>query len=106
MGSTVYPRLVFDVPFDDRISFEIEQKGWCGIAAVELENGQRVKVFFYDPGRLAQDLEVELKSGKFCIAEPGMIVIPSVTLSYMEKSIRQLSGEGYFSCFAGSETAI
>lgn len=105
MESPPYPRLVFQVPLDDRTAFEIEQKGWCGIAAVELANGQQVPVFFYDPERLVQDLESEIKSGKACIAEPGMIVIPEVTISNMEKAVKQLSQGGYFSCFASSSSS-
>jgi len=90
------PRLVFKVPFDERTAFEIEQKGWCGIAAVEMPNGQRVDVFFYDPVRLAQDLQADIDSGKTCIAEPGMIVIPRITIPNIENAVQQLFREGYF----------
>jgi hypothetical protein len=60
------PRLVFEHPFDDRVALEVEQKGWCGIAKVELPNGSRVRVFFYDPVRLTQDLEANMKPGHVC----------------------------------------
>ncbi len=88
--------LLFTENFDERTAFEIEEKGWCGIALVELPGGVRVKLFFYDPVRLAQDLENGLARGAVCIAEPGMIVVPKVTRKYMEKAVNQLFENGYF----------
>lgn len=51
------PKLMFKEEFDERLAFEVSQKGWCGIAMVELPEGGRVDVFFYSPERLARDLE-------------------------------------------------
>ena len=53
-------------------------------------------MFFYDPIRLAQDLESEMQSGDAFIAEPGLIVIPRVTLAYMEAAVKKLFEKGYF----------
>jgi hypothetical protein len=94
--ATDHPRLMFEIPFDERLAFEVEQKGWCGIGIVELSGESRVKVFFYDPVRLAQDIEYDFKRGEACIAEPGMIVIPRVTREYMEKAVQQLYKKGFF----------
>jgi hypothetical protein len=88
--------LLFTEDFDERAAFEIEQKGWCGIALVKLPGGARIKLFFYDPVRLAQDLENGLTRGAVCIAEPCMIVVPRVTREYMEKAVNQLFENGYF----------
>jgi hypothetical protein len=96
MNDFEHPRLLFEQPLDDRLAFEMEQKGWCGIGIVELPSRARIRVFFYDPVRLAQDLETDLKLGRPCIAELGMIVIPRVTLEYMERSVRILYETGYF----------
>jgi hypothetical protein len=96
MPSMNYPRHIFKEDFDECLAFEVAQKGWCGIAVVELPNGDRREVFFYDPVRLAQDLEVDMKSGEAFIAEPGLIVIPKVTLEYMEAAVRKLFDKGYF----------
>ena len=41
---------------------------------------------FYDPVRLQQDLEEEVKAGRPLIAEPGMIVIPEITLGIYDDS--------------------
>ena len=96
MNETTYPRLLLEKDFDDQAAFEVEQKGWYGQALVALSDSIRVKVFFYDPVRLSQDLEYGLRSGAVCIAEPGMIVIPSVTRQYMEAAINQLYKQGFF----------
>jgi len=96
MQSADGPRLIFKQEFDERTAFEVEQKGWCGIAAVQLPNGQRTDVFFYAPLRLAQDLEADLKLGRAFIAERNMIVVPSVTLRFMEMAVVRLFEEGYF----------
>lgn len=96
MKTTEKPRLIFQGDFDERLAFDVEQKGWCGIGVVELPDGKRTRVFFYDPIRLAQDLETDLNSGEVCIAEPGMIVIPRVTRELMEKAVQQLYEKGYF----------
>ena len=46
MNQRDYPVLTFSQPFDERIAYEVEQKGWCGIGVVELPDGSRVEVFF------------------------------------------------------------
>jgi hypothetical protein len=97
------PTLFFPYGFDERIAAESEQRGYFGQAIVELPNNARVKVCFYDPIRLTQDLENALESGEFCVAEPGLIVIPSVTLEHMQHAIEQLYSEGYFDSFVPLE---
>jgi hypothetical protein len=93
------PKLLFTEVFDERLAFEVEQKGWCSIGIVELPSGTQIKVFFYDPVRLAQDLETDLASGEVCIAEVGMIVIPKITREYMEKAVHRLFKKGFFNNF-------
>ena len=99
------PKLIFKEEFSERLAFDVAQKGWCGIAAVELPGRGRVDVFFYSPERLAQDLESETKAGHPFVAEPGLIVVPEVTLPYMEAAVEQLYRQGYFEHFVYPETA-
>jgi len=94
------PKLSFPHGFDERDAVESEQRGYFGYATVELPSGSKVNVCFYDPVRLAQDLETVQESGEACIAEPGLIVIPSVTLEYMQRAIQQLYAKRYFDSFA------
>lgn len=91
-----YPKLVFAAAFDDRSQYEARARGWVGGACVQTADGATYRVTFYDTVRLAQDLEYEVDSGRMCIAEPGLIVLPEVTLENMETAIRSLVEEGYF----------
>ena len=90
------PKLSFPYGFDERDAIESEERGYFGQAVVELPSGSRVKVCFYDPVRLSQDLETMQESGEACLAEAGLIILPSVTREYMEKAIQQLYGRRYF----------
>ena len=85
MADDFVPRLVFKYPFDAMAAHDAEARGYLGYAAVELGDGRRYPVVFYDPVRLQQDLEVETGEGRAFIAEPGRIVVPEVTLFRMRK---------------------
>ncbi|HYL74545.1 MAG TPA: hypothetical protein VEU96_10090 [Bryobacteraceae bacterium] len=82
--------LLFPLDFDERAAWEMELKGFV-CAAVKLANGTVLEVTFYDPVRLAQDLEDE-----GYIADPGLIVIRSVTLQCMRDAVEKLQKSGYF----------
>ncbi len=92
MGS---PILLFP-GFSERDIAEAEMKGYSGHVVVHLPTGPQYTVTFYDPVTLVQNLKVAQESGEVCIGEPGLIVVPSVTLHYMEAAVNQLSQEGYF----------
>ena len=91
-----YPRLIFEPPLDDRTRDEAWQRGWLGHAKVEQRDGSVYPVVFYDVVRLGQDLVDEVASGRGCIADPGLIVIPEVTLENMTVAVRRLTREGFF----------
>jgi hypothetical protein len=99
MMVTVAPKLVFEEAFDERRAFEATARGYLGDTVVELPDGTCYAVVFYDPVRLQQDLEEELAQGNPYIAEPGMIVVPEVTLGNMEQAVANLYREGFFSSF-------
>src|SRR5712692_7492320 len=88
--------LSFSCDLNEKTQWEIENKGWFEQAIVHLPNGKNLQVNFWDPVRLAQDLETDLKSGRTCLAEPGMIVIPKVTIRNMEAAVKELYETGYF----------
>jgi hypothetical protein len=96
MAAVHFPRLVFKYPFDEAAAYDAEARGYLAYVAVELDNGTRYPVVFYDPVRLQQDLEVETGEGRAFIAEPGMIVVPEVTLARMQDAIERLFQNGYF----------
>lgn len=58
------PRLLLREPFDERTVWEVSRKGWYSGATVELPDGSRHPIFFYDPVRLAQDLQAEIESDR------------------------------------------
>jgi hypothetical protein len=82
--------------FDERAEWEAEHKGWLPGVTVELADGSRYPVFFYDPVRLSQDLEADANSGHPYVAEPGLIVLPQVTRAAIGEAVGQLVGSGFF----------
>jgi hypothetical protein len=83
--------------FDERTAFEVEEKSFFDHAVVTLADGSSYGLHFYDPFRLEYEIETEQKHGGFCVAEPGLVVIPRVTRRNMEEAVRQLAKQGYFS---------
>jgi hypothetical protein len=91
----IHPRLHFDSYFEER-AWEVSAKGYYGNLVVELEDGLRYAVFFYDPVRLAQDLQMETENGRPYIAEQGMVVIPEISETNMRLAVQKLHGDGWF----------
>jgi hypothetical protein len=96
MSAESDPTLSFTCDFDERTAFEVEQKGFFEHAIAHLPDGGQVRVCFWDPVRLAQDLETEQKLGRVSVGEPGIIVIPKVTLENMRAAVKELYRRGYF----------
>ena len=93
--SESYPRLIFRESFEE-VGWEVSCKGWYSGVMVELEDGSRYEVFFYDPVRLAQDLQSDAETGRPYIAEPGMIVVPEISEESMRLAVKQLHNNGWF----------
>jgi hypothetical protein len=81
---------------DERAEWEVESKGWLQGVTVELADGARYSVFFYDPVRLSQDLQSDASQGRPYAAEPGMIVVPEVTREAIGEAVGQLVKAGFF----------
>jgi hypothetical protein len=90
------PRLIFEGGFDERDAFESRARGYRSHVWVQLADGERYPLVFYDAVRLQQDLEDEAKSGNPYIAETGLIVLQEVTKENMELAVFRLVQEGYF----------
>jgi hypothetical protein len=90
------PELIFEGGFDEREAMEARDRGYRSHVWVKLANDERYPVVFYDAFRLQQDLGDETKSGNAFIAEPGLIVLPEVTLEYMERAVCRLAEGGFF----------
>ncbi len=91
-----YPRIVFHPSHDDRSKEEMTPRGYVSHVYVLTEEGHHYPVFFYDLVRLGQELEAGAKQEYPYVAEPGMIVVPEVTLEGMTKAVEALYADGYF----------
>ena len=100
METAGYPLVSYASEFDGRTEWEVEQKGFYDHAIVTLADGSRYNLHFYDPARLAHELETEQRYGGVCVAEPGLVVIPRVTRCNMEKAVKYLVESDYFSSLA------
>lgn len=89
-------RVRFPDWYDELAELEAEHKGWLQGVEVELGDGSRYPVLFYDPVRLAQDLEEEAKWDRPFVAEPGMVVVPAVTRAAISQAAERLAASGYF----------
>jgi hypothetical protein len=96
LANAAIPTLEFTFELDERAVYEIEQKGWFEQVAVRLPDGRLIPLCFWDPIRLSQELEMSVKSGGSCFAEPGMIIVPKVTLDSMRSAVEELYRVGYF----------
>lgn len=94
-----YPKIIFPDGFDERDVYEMPLRGCLSHAFVELEHGDRYAVEFIDPVRLGQDLADYIGSAIPCYAEPGLIVIPEVTLPRIQEAVKYLYERGFFNQF-------
>ena len=73
----------------------------CGTDARLHFKGRDYVLTFYDPARLAQEIEAELQRGGFFF-EPNLVVVKSVTRLHMEAATEFLiESEGVNSLVAG-----
>ncbi len=93
-----YPRLVFA---HDVADTDMAPHGYRGDVVVELGDGGVFPVYFYEPDAIREELDARTRSGfgQF-IAEPGLVVIPEITLDRMKSSILELIEVGYFTHLA------
>jgi hypothetical protein len=89
------PRVIFPAGFDERAAVEAPLKGWLS-AQVELEDGCRYAVYFSDPIRLQQDVNDAIQNGRPCFAEPGLIIVPEVTVQSIEAAVQFLGKQDFF----------
>lgn len=89
------PEIILPEGFDARWEDEMTVKGFLNGVIVR-SRGLRYPVYFIDPIRLQQDLAAETEMGCPYFTEPGLIVLPEVTLRAVETAVERLWGEGYF----------
>jgi hypothetical protein len=89
-------RLALGGHFDERDAAEMPMKGWRGDVWAELGDGSRHRLTFYDLARLTQTLEDDRRAGRPFFSEPGLVILPHVTLAAMEQAARALAADGFF----------
>jgi hypothetical protein len=89
------PRVIFPAGFDERAAVEAPFKGWLS-AQVALDDGCRYAVYFSDPMRLQQDVDDAVQNGRPCFAEPGLIIVPEVTVQTIQDAVQFLWKQGFF----------
>ncbi|MEN6370788.1 MAG: hypothetical protein ABFD64_02135 [Armatimonadota bacterium] len=81
---------------DQRFIDEMPDKGYISDAMVIGEDGTKYPVSFFDPVRLTQELECCVKLGQPYFTEPGIIVLPEVTMENILHAVDELGKEGFF----------
>lgn len=97
MAATSDYRIVFPDWYDERGEWEAKEKGWLQGVEIQFANGYVQPLFFYDPVRLAQDLDAQTKSGEPYIAHAGLVVIPEITRQAIVATLQKLVETDYFS---------
>ena len=92
-----YPKVIFPSGFDERAIVEMEAKGWISVV-VEDVDGARYPIYFSDPIRLQQDLAAAVEQGTPWFAEPGLVIIPSVTIEAIGRTVVGLWRQGFSKC--------
>lgn len=88
--------LVLPADFDARAEYEEEQRGLLDYVKVSFTGGSTYSVCFFTPSRIAVELEAVRQAGEACVAEPGLVIVPAITRSEMEKAVDFLASVGYF----------
>lgn len=96
MAEETTPTLRFTCDYDERTAWEVEQKGWFEGAVAVMPNGLEIALSFWDLVRLSQEITDGTRLGRTCFAEPGLVIVPSVTREHMEKAIKELAEAKYF----------
>ena len=96
--STTTAKVVFAPCVTEREILEARDRGYLSHVMVKVDD-HLYPIYFYDPVRLRQDLEESAKHGSPILAEPGMIVLPEITLDAMENAVQLLCQQGFFDHF-------
>jgi hypothetical protein len=90
------PRVIFPDRYDDRAESEATARGYLNHVTVELDDGNRFELEFWDHVRLQQDLATLAESGQTVFAEPNMVILPEITTDAVKDAVQQLWRTGYF----------
>src|SRR4051812_22137387 len=86
MADKSFPNITFPEGFDERAEAEMQLKGWI-IVYVEIEPDRKVELYVSDMVRLKQDIEDALRNGEPCFTQPGLVVVPEVTVPNIKRAL-------------------
>lgn len=87
-------RIIPPADFDEYDWRLTESKGYLDVD-VELGDGRVAQVSFYDPVRLAQDIEAEFDEGSVPVSWKRLIVVRTVTPETLQQALDALPA-GFF----------
>ena len=91
------PLISYDIKFPEgfhKYAWEVEAKGWLPDILITI-NHHHYRVTFYDPTRLAQDVESELR-GCPAFFQSNLVVVSHVTPACMESAIASIVAAGTY----------
>jgi hypothetical protein len=90
------PLIIFPEGYDDQAEYEAPFKGYLQEVVVQLDDGFRFQLSFFNPVRLGQDLEAAAKLGRPYLAEPNLVVLPEVTTESIKRGVQGMWEDGFF----------
>ena len=90
-----FPKLIL-LDWQEGDDWLLKSKGWFCHNFVELANGNRYRVCFYDSVRLGQELKDNDQNGKPFFIEDALIVLTEVTLENMKAAIIEAEEQKFF----------
>jgi hypothetical protein len=88
--------IVFPPEYHERRELETPDKGWLSDVEVDLDDGSRYALTFFDLVRLAQELAEDAKAGRPYFAEPALVALPEVSTAAIQAAVPGLLQDGYF----------
>lgn len=90
-----FPRLVSDHELDD--GYGIAPRGYRTDITVEIRQGVAFPIAFYEAAALCEELQARAKWGfGGFVAEPGLVVIPEISVASMKAAALELISIEYF----------
>src|SRR5437764_28552 len=94
--ATRQPTVIFPDGYDARGEHEAAARGYLSHVVVQLDDGSRYQLLFYDPVRLEQDLASAAKAGRPYLAGPNLVVLSEVTAAAIKQAVQGLWQDGFF----------
>jgi hypothetical protein len=95
MDGEEFPKLIF-LDWQEGDEIVINQKGWFCHNVVELANGNRYQICFFDETKLAHQLSCWKEQGKPFFIENALIVLSEITIENMTAAIMEAEKRKFF----------